>query len=380
MKNARWIPVLIAVAVLAAPPPACGQEATPDAEAPQGVRMLHNKPFDDGEAARQELLDLYDGLRVTDVVDGLDLIGLQDVTIMDQAIRPLWRDAEDFSHRFAGFALTVRYVPSDVRVGQGSFDSLEGYQRFKQQQYARASDRWWIETARPGDVLVMDVHGVEETGNVGSNNSLNWARNGIVGVVTNGGARDTDEIVKVQRPPVYAHHGYSTRGVRPGRLLIESFNFPVSVGGVLVYPGDVVVGDGDGVVVVPREHALTVGRLARAIHDGDQQGRRRHYEALGVPEDETVRVGEGATRSRQAVELADVPVDVRETIDQERGEAAVERVEEHRSEAGLAYHVRAAYDDGRAVDLRVLEDGRLLFKMVEESPGSIRVTTPPLNP
>jgi len=256
-------------------------------QAPQGVRLLQNKAFDDGEQTRAQILALYKDLRVTDVCDGMDLVGLQDVGLMDNAIRPLWRDAEHFTHRFVGFAVTVRYVPADVRVGQNSFPSLEGFQQFKREQYGRAPDPW-LKTVTPGDAVVMDTGGVEEGGNIGSNNSLGWAEKGVVGVVTNGGARDTDEIVKLKRPPVYCRDGYSTRGVRPGRMLTESYNFPVNCGGVLVYPGDVIVADGDGVIVVPRQRALEVGRLARQIHDDDEQGRRARYERLGIPPDETV--------------------------------------------------------------------------------------------
>ena len=47
--------------------------------------------------------------------------------------------------------------------------------------------------------------------------------------------------------------------------------------------------DGDGVIVVPREHALEVGKLARGIMEGDQRGRAKKYEDLGIPIDETVK-------------------------------------------------------------------------------------------
>lgn len=266
-----------------------GQTANGQVVTPEGVRILQNKSFDDSPQARQEILELYEGLRLTDVLDGMDLIGLQDIGLMDNRIRPLWRDADSFSHRAVGFALTVRYVPTDVRVGVGSHASIDAAQEWKGDQYGRAPDPWARRALKPGDFIVMDVHGVHETGNIGSNNAMGWAVNGAVGVVTNGGARDTDELVKTRAIPVYTMHGYSTRGVRPGRLITESYNFPVSVGGVTVFPGDVIVADGDGVVVVPREHALEVGRLAREIEAGDQASRARKYEALGIPLDETVR-------------------------------------------------------------------------------------------
>ncbi|MBD3268119.1 RraA family protein [bacterium] len=255
---------------------------------PQGVRILDNKSYDNSDEARQEILDLYKDLRVTDVCDGMDLIGLQDIGLMKKTIRPLWRDVEDFSHRFVGFAITVRHVPSDRRVGEDSFDGLEGFKEFKSQQYSRAPDLW-TSVAKPGDVVVIDANGIEECGFIGSNNSLGWAEEGIVGVVTNAGARDTDEIIKTKRIPVYCMNGYSTRGVRPGRLIAESYNFPINCGGVTVYPGDVIVADGDGVIVVPREHAVKVGQLAREIHIGDERSRKGRYERLGLPLDETVK-------------------------------------------------------------------------------------------
>jgi regulator of RNase E activity RraA len=254
---------------------------------PQGVRVLENKSYDDSDEARQRILALYKDLRVTDVCDGMDLVGLQDIGLMHNSIRPLWRDDERFTHRFVGFAVTVRYVPTDVRVGQGSFDNEQQARQFKGEQYGRAPDRW-IEAVKPGDVVVMDTNGVREGGNIGSNNSLGWVEKGVVGVVTNGGARDTDEIVKVKRPPVYLRSGYSTRGVRPGRMITESYNYPINCGGVLVFPGDVVVADGDGVIVVPRQQAEKVGQLAREIHEGDERGRRQRFERLGIPLDETV--------------------------------------------------------------------------------------------
>ena len=64
---------------------------------PQGVHVLQNKSFDDSDEARKEILDLYRDLRLTDVLDGMDLIGLQDIGLMDNHIRPLWRDVEKFT-------------------------------------------------------------------------------------------------------------------------------------------------------------------------------------------------------------------------------------------------------------------------------------------
>ena len=255
--------------------------------APEGVRLLTNKSFDDTDSTRSYILKLYEGLRLTDVLDGMDLIGLQDIGLMNKRIRPLWRDTESFTHRIVGFAITVRHVPTDVRVGENSFTEENGFENFKAEQYKRAPDAW-RKIVRSGDVAVIDANGIEECGFIGSNNSLGFAELGLAGFVTNGYARDTDEIIKVKRIPVYCMDGYSGRGVRPGRLLAESYNFPINCGGVLIYPGDLIIADGDGVLVVPREKAIEVGKIAREINLGDQSSRKDKYKRLNLPLDETV--------------------------------------------------------------------------------------------
>jgi regulator of RNase E activity RraA len=108
----------------------------------------------------------------------------------------------------------------------------------------------------------------------------------MVGVVTDSGARDTDEVTTEQVPLYFRH---VSRGIRPGRNEIESVNRPIECGGVLVMPGDVVVADGDGVIVVPRAKAREVAEYAQATVEGDKAGRRRLYQRLGLPEDDSVR-------------------------------------------------------------------------------------------
>jgi regulator of RNase E activity RraA len=123
-------------------------------------------------------------------------------------------------------------------------------------------------------------------GSIGSNNIMGWKLKGAVGVVTSNTSRDTDEIITQQVPLYFKQVG---RGIRPGRNEIESVNRPIVVGGVLVMPGDVIVADGDGVIVVPRAHAMEVARYAHKVIEGDKEGRRGLYKELGLPEDASVR-------------------------------------------------------------------------------------------
>jgi regulator of RNase E activity RraA len=228
------------------------------------------------------LLKLFGGLRVADVSDGMDAVGLQDVGLVDPKIAPLWRDLETFSHRVCGVAVTVRYVPTNRRMAQAS---PEEFRKLEGRWYRELSPEPFVALLREGSVVVIDGHEDGDTGSIGSNNIMLWKTRGAVGVVTTGGARDTDEIIKEKIPLYFRGPG---RGIRPGRNQVESVNRPVTVGGVLVHPGDVVVADGDGVVVVPRAQAEAVARAARAVLEADKAARRKLYEKLGLPPDPTV--------------------------------------------------------------------------------------------
>jgi regulator of RNase E activity RraA len=229
------------------------------------------------------LLALFEGLRVADVSDGMDSVGLHNVGLMDPAIRPLWKDTETYRHRFVGIAVTARYVPTNrPPAGKMSTDEFDSWVR---EWYSKLSPEPFDVLLRPGSALVLDDADGVDVGSIGSYNILAWKRRGMVGVVTDATARDTDEI-ETEGVPLYLR-GVG-RGIRPGRNQIESVNRPVVCGGVLVIPGDVVVADGDGVVVVPRAVATDVARYARSILDSDKAGRRELYRELGLPDDPSI--------------------------------------------------------------------------------------------
>lgn len=250
------------------------------AQEPAGRNFISSPKYSAEEDAR--ILKLYEGLRVADVSDGMDIVGLQDVGLMNPEIRPLWRDTENFTHRFIGIAVTARYVPTNKRAAKMT---PEEFRKWEAAWYKELSPEPFVSLLRPGSALVIDGGEDGDTGTIGSNNILAWKLRGMVGVVTSGGARDTDEIIKEGVPLYYRRPG---RGIRPGRNELESVNRPIMCGGVLVRPGDVVVADGDGVIVVPREHAEAVARAARQILESDKASRRKLYEKLGLPLDKTV--------------------------------------------------------------------------------------------
>jgi regulator of RNase E activity RraA len=231
----------------------------------------------------QKLLALFEGLRVADVTDGMDAAGLPNVGLMDPEVRPLWKDTQTFSHRFVGIAVTARYVPT--QRAQAGRRPVEEYDRWSGEWYSTLSPEPFQDLLRPGSALVIDDAERADVGSIGSNNIMAWKLRGAVGVVTDATARDTDEIATERMPLYFRRPG---RGIRPGRNEIESVNRPIVCGGVLVVPGDVVVADGDGVLVVPRAVAADVARYARRILEGDKEGRRQLYQKLGLPKDKSV--------------------------------------------------------------------------------------------
>jgi len=229
----------------------------------------------------QALLALYETLRVADVRDGMDWMMMHSVGSMWPSIRPLART------RACGIARTCRYLPYDKPVPTMT---PEKYTEWVGWYYGSVCTYPWMEEIEPGDFCVIDQSGLN-VGLMGSNNSLGGIKSGARGYVTNGGVRDTDEVI-LERIPFWSL--LVSQAMVQGRLKFDAMNIPVSVGGVLVHPGDVVVADGDGVIVVPRNMARDVATYARQELKNDKAGRRRLYIDLGMPLDNTVKVDEEA--------------------------------------------------------------------------------------
>ena len=255
------------------------QSADPD-EMMSGYNFIETSWYTEEED--QELLKLYDGLRVADVSDGMDMVGLPDQGLVDPAIHPSWVDYEGLTHIFRGIALTVRYVPT-MKSDRPAPD--EDFTRWEGNFYGTYSSEAFAPLIHQGVVIVIDDVEEKDIGSIGSNNILAWTERGAVGVVTDASSRDTDEVA-IERVPLYLRE--KGRGIRPGRNELESVNRPITIGGVLVCPGDVVVADGDGVIVVPRRVAAEVARNAQEVLEKDKAGRRYLYERLGLPMDQTV--------------------------------------------------------------------------------------------
>jgi 4-hydroxy-4-methyl-2-oxoglutarate aldolase len=232
----------------------------------------------------RKVLKAFEGLRVADVSDGMDFVGLHDIGLVNPEIHPLWKDTVTYSHRIIGIAVTVRYVPTQQppagKLSEAEFDKWVG------EFYNQRTPEPFMPILREGSVVVIEEAPETDVGSIGSNNIMAWKLRGAVGVITSNTCRDTDEII-TQKVPLYLKQ--VGRGIRPGRNEVESVNRPIVLGGVLVMPGDVIVADGDGVIVVPRKVALEVARYAHKVIDGDKNARRDLYKKLGLPTDASTK-------------------------------------------------------------------------------------------
>jgi len=199
---------------------------------------------------REPILERLAKLDTCAVSDGMDRSGLRGATF---GVRPMWA-----CPKIVGRAVTMKIKPV-------------GLEKPKQHLGTAA-----IVAAQAGDIIVVDNGGRPDSSCWGGLLSLAAKTKGISGIVIDGACRDIDESRDLEFP-VYA------RGALPmtarNRVMQESFNQEIQFAGVQVHPGDLVIADGSGVVVIPRSQEEEVVKEAEAVTatearmaDGIRQG------------------------------------------------------------------------------------------------------------
>ncbi len=201
--------------------------------------------------AREEIIERLSKLDTCAVSDALDSLALKGAT---WGVRPQWQ-----CPRIVGRAVTMKIKPAGL------------------QQPTQHLGTAPIEAAKPGDIIIIDNGGKLEFSCWGGLLALSAKLKGLSGVVIDGASRDIDEARELNFP-VYA------RGAVPmtarGRVMQESFNQEIQFAGVQCHSGDLVIADGSGVVIIPKEKENEVVAAAEAIYQKEQEmadGIRKGY-------------------------------------------------------------------------------------------------------
>lgn len=153
--------------------------------------------------------------------------------------------------QMVGEAYTLRYIPA-----REDLDTLEV---FKDPQHPQ---RRGIESCPPGHVFVIDARGDARAASAGSILVARLMQRGGAGIVTDGGFRDTPGIAALAMPAYHARPAAPTNLIRHHAV---DLNVPIGCGEVPVYPGDIVVGDDEGVVVIPAHLANAIAEEAHEM-------------------------------------------------------------------------------------------------------------------
>jgi regulator of RNase E activity RraA len=193
-------------------------------------------------AITEDVKALLRGCSVATLSTQLFKRGLRNMVM--QGVRPLAQgDAP-----MVGEAFTLRYIPAREDLDHvGVFADPEHPQRKA------------IETVPPGHVLVSDCRGDARAASGGSILMTRLKVRGVAGFVSDGGLRDSPEIAQLGFP---VYFGGPAPLLNLARHHAVDMNLPIGCGGVPIYPGDVIVGDGEGVIVIPRPLAAEVARDA----------------------------------------------------------------------------------------------------------------------
>ena len=185
------------------------------------------------ELDRERVPAAFAQLSTPTVSDALDRLGIAGQAL---GIAPL-----DRSFRLVGRAWTLRYGP----VGQD-----------------RGTVGDYVDDLGPGDVVVLDNQGRLDATVWGDLLTIVAHRRQVAGTVIDGICRDVDRSLTLGYP-IFSRGNWMRTG--KDRVRVEATQVPVSVGGIRVEPGDLLLGDGDGVVVVPAARAAEVLSAAEAI-------------------------------------------------------------------------------------------------------------------
>ena len=192
----------------------------------------------------KKIIEGFRGVATASVADAVDKIAGRR-GYMDEAIKPRINE-----NKIVGPAVTVKEVPTEEFLPP-----------------TLALDA--IDESPEGSVIVIDIDGEANVAVWGGLMAAGGTANKLAGAVLDGGVRDITEIKRDYGFQVFARS--VSPGTTLGRFKTISSNEPVVCGGITVNPGDLIVADLDGVLVVPREHAEAILEMAKEIDDREAE-------------------------------------------------------------------------------------------------------------
>ena len=195
-------------------------------------------------SARDPLVRAYLALSTPNVSDALDRLGIEGAP---RGILPLWPG----SQKLVGRAVTMKLVPVDQGSASPVLGTLEA-----------------IKAGQPVSVLVIDQGGRTDVNSLGGVATFTPVRQGLIGAVIDGVTRDVDDM-KAMGFAVYAK-GIIQQSIR-NRCAFAGHNMEVQLSGVPVLPGDLVMADDNGIVVVPWVRVQEVLELAQGFAETEER-------------------------------------------------------------------------------------------------------------
>jgi 4-hydroxy-4-methyl-2-oxoglutarate aldolase len=183
-----------------------------------------------------------------------------------------------------GRAFTVQFMPRRADVE----DVAEA--KAKERGLPRLTNQAAIDMLQPGDVLVVDLFGKKVDGTIVGDNLFYYVMKATRGggLVVDGSIRDLDGLSEIDMPGYFR----SADPTPIGNVMLTGINVPVRIGGVTVMPGDLVVGDREGVYFIPPQFVKEVLDRADEIHVHDEwtkkkfdEGKYKSSEIYGSPKD-----------------------------------------------------------------------------------------------
>ena len=191
-----------------------------------------NRAFTEFKRAPKELVELFRGIPLANIADNMGR-----TPCVDQGIKNYGGSSE-----LLGTAFTVKVPAGDNLLFHMALDLIE-----------------------PGDVLIVDGNGCMDRSQCGEIMSTYAYKRGCVGIVVDGVIRDVAGIRKIPMP-VYAR-GVQANG--PFKNGLGELLVPVPIGGIVIYPGDIIVGDEDGVLAIRPQDAADVAQKARTTFESE---------------------------------------------------------------------------------------------------------------